>query len=316
MHAFSSVIFFLFDHMAKAEDKQSTSRSEIISVESEEFLHRRKFLAARVSWSWAECEVLSRAPHDENKSPPTRSGGRKGATLSMVPLEFFPFSWDIAGYERKEFAWRHRKTNCRGRWNHEWMGIEVDCSFALWFIHWIVFWPPRRWKSFSDEATARCALSSITQKSHRKFMNEKRYKLRCRRWLRRRESRVPLKSAWITPFFTLDGDIARAHLSKVGKRAGKTAAMITSQSKTARGKQILTRAGGKQSNTPWETKKVGKPGWRRNENLISARKLGAMIFSRETNSDAENLCEDEKANAGSSMYLFPRESELFLSPTD
>lgn len=135
---FSSVIFFLFDHMAKVgKIKPSTSRRKLVQWNPENFFtDANSWQLASAGHEPKSAECFHASP-DENKSLPTRSGGsEKGATISMA-LEFF--SPDIAGYERKEFAWRHRKANCRGRWNHEWMGIEVDCSFALWFIHWIVF---------------------------------------------------------------------------------------------------------------------------------------------------------------------------------
>lgn len=86
-------------------------------------------------------------------------------------------------------------------------------------------------------------------------------------------------------------------------------------SQRQRGEQILT-SGWKTKRSVGNEKKVGKPGARRNENLISARKLQRDDRRLSEIAEKLELWRREKQNAGSSLCLFSelRESELFLSP--
>lgn len=170
------------------------------------------------------------------------------------------------------------------------------------------FWL-RRWKTFSDEASA-----ALSQALHKKVIENS--------WMRRdincgaggdSDEGNPAfrwKSLESRSLFTHDGDIASA---KVGKRLNPLHRDNISQRQRA--KQILTGGWKTIEHTVGKEKKVGKPA--REETKIfsqpeNSARWSPAALSELLDCDAENFCEDEKQNAGSSLCLFSERASFFF----
>lgn len=101
----------------------------------------------------------------------------------------------------------------------------------------------------------------------------------------------------------------RWHRSRSAFEGGKAAAMITSLKDSAEGK--YWRGWKTIEHTVGNEKKSGNPLEKKRKSYLCQKSQRDDLLS-ETNSDAENLCEDGKANAGSSLCLFPERASFFF----